>query len=176
LLDRERNRLEKKYNRRRHLSENNMELQQFAGGGMIAKIAKSEGIKGAGDGQSDSIKTTMPSGTWIVDATTTAHLGNGSSSAGIENLDKFIKTTRSQIGKKKFSSLANEVKQQVQPVKVAVARDEYKISPDDVAILGNGDLSQVNQALSMMVQNVRKHKSENGLDLPPKALPIQNYF
>ena len=50
------------------------------------------------------------------------------------------------------------------------------ISPVDVAILGNGDLSQGNQALSMMVQNVRKHKSENGLDLPPKALPIQNYF
>jgi hypothetical protein len=51
-------------------------------------------VKGQGDGQSDDIPAMLADGEYVFDADTVAQLGNGSSDAGAEFLDKFRHAVR----------------------------------------------------------------------------------
>jgi hypothetical protein len=51
-------------------------------------------VKGRGDGQSDDIPAMLADGEYVFDAETVAQLGNGSSDAGAEVLDKMRETIR----------------------------------------------------------------------------------
>jgi hypothetical protein len=51
-------------------------------------------VKGKGDGQSDEIPAMLADGEFVWDADTVAQLGNGSSDAGANFLDKFREAVR----------------------------------------------------------------------------------
>ena len=60
---------------------------------------------GPGTGQSDDIPTMLSDGEYVIDADTVAALGDGSSKAGAEVLDKF----RQEIRKHKRSASVDKI-------------------------------------------------------------------
>ena len=51
-------------------------------------------VHGAGDGQSDDIPAMLADGEYVIDAETVAQIGNGSTKAGAQALDKFRESIR----------------------------------------------------------------------------------
>jgi hypothetical protein len=51
-------------------------------------------VHGAGDGQSDDIPAMLADGEYVIDAETVAQIGNGSTKAGAQALDKFRENIR----------------------------------------------------------------------------------
>jgi hypothetical protein len=152
------------------LSRHDNSDANYKTGGLVSHKV-SCGIKGKGTGQSDDIKVDMPVGSYIIDATTTAHLGDGSSTAGIKALDNMVKS----ISKSPVRKLI-EKRIQVKKIPVAVANEEYKIDPVTVSVIGNGDLGKGSKLLERMVKRVRQHKAQGGLNLPPQALSPLEYL
>ena len=62
-------------------------------------------VMGEGDGQSDDIPAMLADGEYVFDADTVAQLGNGSSKAGSDMLDKF----REEIRAHKRSAPVNKI-------------------------------------------------------------------
>ena len=62
-------------------------------------------VTGAGDGQSDDIPAMLADGEYVFDADTVAQLGNGSTKAGSQMLDKF----REEIRQHKRSAPVNKI-------------------------------------------------------------------
>ena len=56
---------------------------------------KGSAVHGAGDGQSDDIPAMLADGEYVIDAETVAQIGNGSTKAGAQALDKFRESIRS---------------------------------------------------------------------------------
>lgn len=69
-------------------------------------------VRGSGDGRSDDIDARLSDGEYVIDAETVALLGNGSSRAGAEKLDRFRVNVRKQKGRDlvagRFSADAHE--------------------------------------------------------------------
>ena len=126
-------------------------------------------IQGPGGGQDDEIPALVPADSYIIDASTTSMLGDGTTQRGAEVLRKFEK----MIGKRKTSKSGKE-SYSVQPV--YLSDGEYKIAPQTVKALGRGNIDRGSKILKKMVKNIRKQKSRNGSGLPPKALPITSYL
>jgi hypothetical protein len=80
---------------------------QFKHGGTTSKAFA---VNGAGDGRADKIDAKLSDGEYVIDAETVALLGNGSSRAGAQQLDKFRVNIRKHKGQKlasgKFSANA----------------------------------------------------------------------
>jgi len=80
---------------------------QFKHGGTTSKAFA---VNGAGDGRADKIDAKLSDGEYVIDAETVALLGNGSSKAGAQQLDKFRVNIRKHKGQKlasgKFSANA----------------------------------------------------------------------
>jgi hypothetical protein len=55
---------------------------------------KGSAVHGAGDGQSDDIPAMLADGEYVIDAETVAQIGNGSTKAGAQALDKFRESIR----------------------------------------------------------------------------------
>ena len=55
---------------------------------------KGSAVHGAGDGQSDDIPAMLADGEYVIDAETVAQIGNGSTKAGAQALDKFRENIR----------------------------------------------------------------------------------
>jgi hypothetical protein len=55
---------------------------------------KGAAVHGAGDGQSDDIPAMLADGEYVIDAETVAQIGNGSTKAGAQALDKFRESIR----------------------------------------------------------------------------------
>jgi hypothetical protein len=62
-------------------------------------------VHGAGDGQSDDIPAMLADGEYVIDAETVAQIGNGSTKAGAQALDKF----RENIRRHKRSAPVNKI-------------------------------------------------------------------
>jgi hypothetical protein len=62
-------------------------------------------VNGPGTGQSDDIPTMLADGEYVIDADTVAQLGDGSSKAGAQILDKF----REEIRQHKRSAPVNKI-------------------------------------------------------------------
>lgn len=87
------------------------------GGEVVGTVAGPEGhhynvhakrgfaVQGEGTGQSDDIPTMLSDGEYVIDADTVAALGDGSSKAGAQVLDKF----RAEIRKHKRSAPTNDI-------------------------------------------------------------------
>lgn len=80
---------------------------QFKHGGSTSKAFA---VTGIGDGREDKIDAKLSDGEYVIDAETVALLGNGSSKAGADKLDKFRVNIRKHKGQKlasgKFSANA----------------------------------------------------------------------
>lgn len=135
-----------------------------------------------GDGQSDSKHTKIRVNTYIIDASSVADLGNGSSEAGGKVLANFVDKMLKKYNKlliKKYGK-----KYPYLPLTpVAIADREGIIEPEVVEILGilsgaKGDVfNRGAKVLANFVQNLREHKRNAPKNtIPPKAKPIEKYF
>jgi hypothetical protein len=71
--------------------------QAMAQGGALSAVARF--ARGAGTGRSDEIDAKLSDGEYVIDAETVAMLGDGSSKAGAQRLDKMREEIRSHKGK-----------------------------------------------------------------------------
>lgn len=65
----------------------------------LAKGGSPYAVRGPGDGREDKIRADLSDGEYVVDAETVALLGNGSSRAGADKLDRFRVNLRKQKGR-----------------------------------------------------------------------------
>lgn len=146
--------------------------QQFREGGAVhvAPLKETGIIEGPGKGQDDVIATSVPEKSYIIDASSVSDLGDGSSEAGAAVFDAFFKNLRRQHG------IDEGAHNNAQEVPVYLSNDEYLIDESDVTLLGGGDNNKGAKLLKAFVKNIRKHKNSNGLELPPKAKSIEQYF
>jgi hypothetical protein len=141
----------------------------YAQGGHVQSYKKGALVRGPGKGQDDKIKTSVPDGSYIIDASSTSMLGDGSTQAGSD----ILKQMELQI-KKKFpqhfrSAVEQSVKSNAQQVPVWLSEGEHKIDPVTVTLLGKGSNDRGAKLLKQMVIKLRKHKISKGDQLPPKA-------
>lgn len=155
-----------------------MVLERARGGNVKAKPVDvaahhlSKLVKGPGKGQDDSIRTAVPSNSYIVDATSTANAGDGSSEAGGAVIQEYLNKMVKKHGKK----LGDHTHPKGE-VPVYLSKDEYVALPHEVAAVGMefGHPSKGPQVLKSIVKSMRKHKSSNGDRLPPKAKSLETY-
>ena len=153
--------------------------QPYKKGGIVKALKsfeKSTGIYGPGNGQDDKIKTTVPAGSYIIDASTTANLGDGSSSAGIKMLEEAAKMIRRKYSPKIIREVTHMVKKKGEQTPVYVANEEFKYDPVTTALAGGGNIKAGAEVFKKMVHEVRRHKASNGLGLPPKARHPMEYM
>jgi hypothetical protein len=88
------------------MPEENPMVQEMRKGGLPAlstvpfaegrlDFRKGASVHGPGDGQSDDIPAMLADGEYVIDAETVAQIGNGSTKAGAQALDKFRENIRS---------------------------------------------------------------------------------
>lgn len=129
-------------------------------------------VKGPGKGQDDKIKTSVPDGTYIEDASSTSMFGDGSSEAGAKILRDFEKKINGRFSKKTQKSFPRNHSK----VPVWLSNGEYAFSPETVTRLGGGSNTKGAELLKKMTINLRRHKASHGGGLPPKAKPPTHYL
>ena len=174
-----------KLNPLRHLHESLTSRQRTAGGlaagGLPQKYAEAlpEGHKpefitgltgyyasGKGTGQSDDIDAMLHDGDYVADADLVAALGDGSSKAGAEALEKF----RRQIPHQQHATGGAAV-----PAKIADG--EYVFPSSFVTAIGQGDNKAGAKILDKMREAIRAHKrSAPTTKIPPKAKSPLDYL
>jgi hypothetical protein len=174
-----------KLNPLRHLHESLISRQRTAGGlasgGLPEKYAaatpaghKPEFItgltgyyaSGKGTGQSDDIDAMLHDGDYVADADLVAALGDGSSKAGAEALEKF----RRQIPHQEHA-------QGGAAVAAKIADGEYVFPASFVTAIGQGDNKAGAKILDKMRESIRAHKrSAPTTKIPPKAKSPLEYL
>lgn len=174
-----------KLNPLRHLQESLVSRQRTAGGlaqgGLPQKYAEAlpKGHKpefitgltgyyasGKGTGQSDDIDAMLHDGDYVADADLVAALGDGSSKAGAEALEKF----RRQIPHQEHAVGGAAV-----PAKIADG--EYVFPASFVTAIGGGDNKAGAKILDKMREAIRAHKrSAPTTKIPPKAKSPLDYL
>jgi hypothetical protein len=122
------------------------------------------GVFGKGKGQQDLIKKDLPNNTYIIDASTVSDIGDGSTRAGVRELDNYF----SKFGPMKRSKGGN--------VKALLSDGEYEVSPHCVAALGQGSFDKGSKILDSMVKKVRVQKRSKGAKFPAKAKSVGGYI
>jgi len=121
--------------------------------------------QGKGTGQSDDIPAMLHDGDYVADADLVAALGDGSSKAGAEALEKF----RRQI--------PHQSAEGGQPVPAKIADGEYVFPASFVTALGKGDNKAGAKLLDAMREEIRAHKrSAPTSKIPPKAKSPLDYL
>jgi hypothetical protein len=174
-----------KLNPLRHLHESLLSRQRTAGGlahgGLPQKYAEAmpEGHKpefitgltgyyasGKGTGQSDDIDAMLHDGDYVADADLVAALGDGSSKAGAEALEKF----RRQIPHQEHAVGGAAVA-------AKIADGEYVFPASFVTAIGGGDNKAGAKILDKMREAIRAHKrSAPTTKIPPKAKSPLDYL
>jgi hypothetical protein len=127
---------------------------------------------GHGKGQADDVSTSLPVGSYVIDAHSVSALGDGSTNAGMKVLKNFEHDVLKKFGKK--IDLDEGVDSEY--LKALTSDGEYQLMPLTVTLLGHGNNTQGSHYLDMMIKNLRAHKRSNGLGLPPKAKNIWDYL
>jgi hypothetical protein len=121
---------------------------------------------GAGTGQSDDIDAMLHDGDYVADADLVAALGDGSSKAGAEALEKFRRSVPHQENAQGGS---------VVPAKIADG--EYVFPASFVTAIGKGDNKAGAALLDKMREAIRAHKrSAPTSKIPPKAKSPLDYL
>jgi hypothetical protein len=121
--------------------------------------------QGKGTGQSDDIPAMLHDGDYVADADLVAALGDGSSKAGAEALEKF----RRQIPHQQAAG--------GQPVPAKIADGEYVFPASFVTAIGKGDNKAGAKLLDLMREEIRAHKrSAPTSKIPPKAKSPLDYL
>jgi len=122
--------------------------------------------QGKGTGQSDDIPAMLHDGDYVADADLVAALGDGSSKAGAEALEKF----RRQIPHQQSAKGGTVV-----PAKIADG--EYVFPASFVTAIGKGDNKAGAKLLDAMREEIRAHKrSAPTSKIPPKAKSPLDYL
>ena len=122
--------------------------------------------QGKGTGQSDDIDAMLHDGDYVADADLVAALGDGSSKAGAEALEKF----RRSIPHQEHASGGHAV-----PAKIADG--EYVFPASFVTAIGKGDNKEGAKILDKMREAIRAHKrSAPTSKIPPKAKSPLDYL
>jgi len=122
--------------------------------------------EGKGTGQSDDIPAMLHDGDYVADADLVAALGDGSSKAGAEALEKF----RRQIPHKEHEITG-------EPVPAKIADGEYVFPASFVTAIGQGDNKAGAKLLDAMREEIRAHKrSAPTSKIPPKAKSPLDYL
>lgn len=134
-------------------------------------------IKGKGTGQSDDIPRTTKENSWVWDATTVAHAGDGTTNAG----QKAIKKFEDIIVSKKLPHVKEVIKESIKAkplrnVPCALSNGERVTPPEIVAAAGDGSFDRGSAILKKMTRELRSHKASKGLDLPPAAHDLTVYY
>lgn len=133
-------------------------------------------IRGPGKGQQDKIKTSVPEGTYIIDASATSMLADGPTEKGAQILQQLEAKIKKQFTPQERHQAASMVERHASPVPVWLSDGEYAIDPTTVTLLGRGSNEKGSALLKKMVHNLRLHKTKKGGDLPPAAKPVESYF
>lgn len=121
--------------------------------------------QGGGTGQSDDISAMLHDGDYVMDADTVAALGDGSSKAGAEVLDKMRKQIPHQDG------AAGS------PVPAKIADGEFVFPASFVTAIGGGSNKLGAKRLDEMREKIRAHKrSAPTSKIPPKAKSPLDYL
>lgn len=134
-------------------------------------------IVGKGKGQEDLIKDDkVREGSWIWDASTVGHCGDGSTKAGqqeLEKLEKFVTGGHS----KRFQNLAAGGKATKTPIVPCALSDGERATPTAiVTAAGDGDNEKGAARFRAVTKYLRRHKISNGTELPPAAPDIIKLF
>ncbi len=134
--------------------------------------AEGGAIRGDGKGQQDNIPMDIEDGSYIFDASTVSDIGDGSSNAGIKELDRYF----SRIPSQQDESGAQGYEAKGGYIQAMVSNDEYRLSPEKVTAIGGGSNKKGAQILKKFVEEIREKKRTSGKRLPPKSKPIGGYL
>lgn len=149
-------------------------FEGYAGGGEVqyhtgGQVAQGGYIHGDSGGQDDNVHRSIPENSFIINATTVSHLGDGNSLAGAKKLDHFFHQKRGLSAPHFYEGGTPR-----NHVDAMVSEGEYEVLPHDVASLGRGDIRKGVKMLNNLQKNVLSHKSTKGL--PPKAKSLTVYM
>lgn len=148
-------------------------MKKYKTGGQVVGIE----IKGRGTGQSDDIPKTVPENSWVWDATTVSHAGDGTTNAGQKAIKKFEDILKREKLPKHKSVIETLIKEKpLRKVPCALSNGERVTPPHLVAAAGDGDFDKGSAVLRKMTQELRRHKASKGLDLPPSAHDLTLYY
>lgn len=134
-------------------------------------------IVGKGTGQSDDIPKTVPENSWVWDATTVAHAGDGTTNAGQKALKKFEQVIKKEKLPNVKGLISSAIKQKpLRNVPCALSNGERVTPPHLVAAAGDGCFDKGAAVLRKMTKELRRHKASKGLDLPPSAHDLTVYY
>jgi hypothetical protein len=153
----------------------------YANGGSVEKsyydhggeehVKRSKLIEGPGKGQDDHIPVTLEEGDYVVDASTTSMIGDGSSKAGGTILDR-----ASKIIEKASPKRIGHIKENTNKVPALLSDSEFVIKNPIVTALGDGDNKKGSDICREAIKKMRKAKSINKEGLPPKLGPLWKYI
>jgi hypothetical protein len=123
-------------------------------------------IQGRGKGQQDNIPKNIKENSYIIDASTVSDIGDGSSEAGIKELNNFFAEIPSYPAHEKRGGF----------IKALVSNDEFEVTPEQVAALGRGSNKKGAKILDNMIKQIRQQKRTSGNKLPPKSKPLGGYL
>lgn len=149
---------------------------RYAKGGLVKSYHKGTLVTGKGKGQDDKIKTSVPDGSYIIDASSTSMFGDGSTKAGSDILKQFEHQIKSKFPNKFLKKVEKDVVRTSSQVPVWLSDGEHKIDPVTVTLLGKGSNVHGANILKHMVIKLRKHKVSKGDGLPPKAKHPMQYI
>lgn len=129
--------------------------------------AEGGAIRGIGKGQQDNIPKNIKENSYIIDASTVSDIGDGSSEAGIKELNQWLE---------KFPSHGMQHEARGGYIEAMVSNDEYEVPPEKVTAIGQGSNKKGAQILKKLVTEVRKRKRTSGNRLPPKSKPVGGYL
>jgi hypothetical protein len=152
------------------------EERRYAKGGLVKSYKKGNLVTGKGKGQDDEIKTSVPDGSYIIDASSTSMFGDGSTKAGSDVLKQFENHIKSKFPNKFLKKVEKEISRKSSQVPVWLSDGEHKIDPVTVTLLGRGSNVDGADILKNMVIKLRKHKVSKGDGLPPKAKHPMQYI
>lgn len=147
------------------------------GGHVLNSASEGKLIEGPGDGQADKIQTHIPADSYIIDATTVAHLGNGSSENGGERIKEAFTILKNKTPPDLINHLEKYFNTNSPQTPVYLSNREWGEGPVGIAVTGyhkgaktiDQMIKQGAKTMKSMVHAVRKDKARNGLGLPPPA-------
>jgi hypothetical protein len=107
-------------------------------------------LHGVTPGRADKINTSVPNNTFIIPAHVVSALGQGNTLAGAAVLDKMFPAQRKNGGK----------------VEVALSDGEYRVDPQHVLRVGNGDFERGHRILKHFCEHVTHQTIEHLKHLP----------
>lgn len=158
--------------------------QYYAKGGVIedksGSVIEDESgeITGDGKGQQDNIHDDYNVGDYIWPADVTSGFGDGTTDAGVKELDKlknyiYENTDIHEAYKKVPINIKKELTKK-QPV--AVSPGEYRFDKNLTVAIGDGNLKKADAIIQEVYKSVRNDKRTSGNNIPKKAKSAIEYF